>query len=626
MFCAEKIRRLTTTMPHVERSIVVMDPEEGTTGTGSEISEEATGEKKEEMENGDEEEEEEVEESEEEEEVEESEEDDEDGDEDYVEPETKKRGYSVSPTQKAANALESVSRTRENLTIRGYKKGKKSQLSEAEMKAFVKKHLDNLREKTHTDDYASAVMSCYQAKDITVYQRKFSPFFYTCNRMGFNVFNFVQNQHRTESVTIDQLEVEENWEIPPMSPVSNTMKNLVLGGREVLNTEWNERRERVRQTETLKLRGGSQVREWEAVELPPCPEGKEHLLDAKVVRKSVYKLWIRKYGANNTDVRGDVLDLIVENLMTYKLESEFNRAVDVLAAENMKEYMEMENQTHHEMYKVWCERAQGAIKKTRAPKKRRAKQPPKENQEVPPTDRPKRKAAGKKKDYNENSAEGSDGEKKPPARKIPRKKAEGRQRLQKRAMLKEFDAEEPTVVMMEEFVFENADEGLKELLRMAKEEYRNSGTEEDLYAFALGGCWNALYGNRLTDIWIHHHDTTMEMKSSDPEFLPPQPVKGENGVGVNYLPPGKNFSLPFRDCLQFLHVALVSLVPRGLAPVRYHWKEVLNEALQKFGPVTQEEYEFACAVTLVLASATQDGQCIKATEKLREAGILSPKV
>ena len=74
-----------------------------------------------------------------------------------------------------------------------------------------------------------------------------------------------------------------------------------------------------------------------------------------------------------------------------------------------------------------------------------------------------------------------------------------------------------------------------------------------------------------------------------------------------------------------MHVFLLSLVQHGLAPIRYHWKEILNHELQRHGKVSQKEHEFAMVVCLIEAAATSDKGCIDATVRLKKAGLLDPQ-
>ncbi len=180
---------------------------------------------------------------------------------------------------------------------------------------------------------------------------------------------------------------------------------------------------------------------------------------------------------------------------------------------------------------------------------------------------------------------------------------------------------------MIDFVEKNADVVTKILLGMWKEECTKNNNPK-LFYFAIGGVYHALSGKQLTDVWMYHHDPIAKDRNHS-DYLPPKPSKGDPGkgtkAGVSYAKPGAGFVRAHRDCLHLLHVFLVGLAPVGLAPVRLYWKEVLNEKLKKFGDITQDDYEFACVAALILASATNDDECIEGIVSLRRAGLLSAK-
>ena len=138
----------------------------------------------------------------------------------------------------------------------------------------------------------------------------------------------------------------------------------------------------------------------------------------------------------------------------------------------------------------------------------------------------------------------------------------------------------------------------------------------------MAGVCKALYREKnLQEIWRIHHDPGME--ANDPRVMPPLPSKESRQGGVHYDPPGTLFRQVCQDTFHVMKVFLVSLEQCGLSPPRWHWETMLLIELNKLGPVTQDERDFAMLVCLVLSNATMDRRCIRCTVRLKEKGHLS---
>ena len=264
-------------------------------------------------------------------------------DESYVPP------FSLSQEAKQVNMQVGQSRSRAAGTLNPKQPGtkKKSKLAkpnDQEIDEFCRRHITVMTEEGHkTDDYVRALMLCTISKRATVWETYCTPFFFCCIVVGVGFFQWIQPGMNAENVCIDQTPVEvAGWSIPKIGNFPVHMLKLLEQFHARIHADWIQQSERMKTEHSMDGR--------ELVLIPPPPDIMEVKGIIQFVHKQAYKIWITWPNACNEDMRGEVLDCMLNELKDIKSIKAFEKKVENIANNNILVMMQSDGKHHLPRY------------------------------------------------------------------------------------------------------------------------------------------------------------------------------------------------------------------------------------------------------------------------------------
>ena len=448
--------------------------------------------------------------------------------------------------------------------------------------------------------------------------------------LGVSMFQWCQPGTNAEAVCIDQNPVRvNNWKVPKVPNLGVHMRELIKKLLVILKDRWDANRTRTRDEVTYN---GTRV-----LSLPPFLLLHEFIKIINFVRKVVHSLWITTPKAHDEDKRQVVLETLVTHFMGATSERAFSKILENIVNKNLLEMMKLEGLTDHPRYFELCDALEIFEHRNQAGNQAQASRSTSTGEEASTSTSTKpddddddedddeddgdddATATEVEEEEEEDDIDGKDEEEKD---QDENEKQDEEVDKKGEAGEKEESKEKGVVVKRKDIATmlgPMKDNGCAELLMQWYSEVTQLRNPQ-LALYAVRGAMAAMNGSNILDVWMRHHKK-FELDKSHPDNQPPTPKKTADGVA--YDPPGKYFVKVCKDSFHLMHLLMVMLVPYDLAPTRWHWETILIMELKKHGPVTKKERELAMIICLILASATTDEGCIKATGNLKEAKLLS---
>jgi endonuclease III len=431
------------------------------------------------------------------------------------------------------------------------------------------------------------------------YSDKMTMFFLTCSIQEFNPFDFCEVPAILGGRVKDSLEFS-GWKYKRIGNSSMHLTTILETSHAQMASCWDEQK--------AKYRLSYKYKEWSLVELPECPSLVMLKSQVRAGRNLLHQLWHCFPDAESRDVRDQVLEWMLQELLPCNTRKEFDAKVNDKCRTGII----------HRMVKAGKNAVIASYPHLRDPTA------PKKAAEIKIDEEKKRKKKAlvdKKRQQREMAANPKEEEKKNKTKKrhLPMDMAEARN---KKLPKTEDALQKPAMVANlrgggEEIRLEGL--GLEPNLEGLLKAYRLICIEEQCPDNAKHAI-NGTQRKSLQEIWIHYNGA----EGKDCDMSPPL-LNFASTKKQDYKKPGEQFACMGRDALQVLEMFLTSCGHRAVAPMRWNWE---YELMNKLGLLDSEDRDLrdnAMMICLILSAATTDKGCIESTVRLHQNGLLNLK-